>query len=156
MGNAWVYAVTTFTTLTWRVIALAKAVHDGNIRPVVLRSRVKYVIHSPSTSTSQWRHDGRDGVSNHQHYDCLLSRLFRRRSKKVAKLRVTGLCARNSPVTGEFPAQRDSNAENVSIWWRHHVSSASHPPPVWDYHTCSSNQWQGTWAYLTSCDVGLR
>ena len=22
--------------------------------------------------------------------------------------------------TGEFPAQRASNAENVSIWWRHH------------------------------------
>ena len=25
-----------------------------------------------------------------------------------------------SPVTGEFPAQKASNAENVSIWWRHH------------------------------------
>ena len=24
-------------------------------------------------------------------------------------------------MAGEFPAQRDSNAENVSIWWRHHV-----------------------------------
>ena len=23
--------------------------------------------------------------------------------------------------TGEFPAQRDSNAENVSIWWHHRV-----------------------------------
>ena len=23
--------------------------------------------------------------------------------------------------TGEFPAQRASNAENVSIWWRHHA-----------------------------------
>ena len=23
--------------------------------------------------------------------------------------------------TGEYPAQRASNAENVSIWWRHHV-----------------------------------
>ena len=23
--------------------------------------------------------------------------------------------------TGEFPAQRASYAENVSIWWRHHV-----------------------------------
>ena len=45
----------------------------------------------------------------------------RHRSKKTSKLRVTGLCAGNSPVTGEFPAQRASNAENVSIWWRHHV-----------------------------------
>ena len=42
--------------------------------------------------------------------------------KKTSKLRVTGLCVGNSPVTGEFPAQRASNAENVSIWWRHHVS----------------------------------
>ena len=25
-----------------------------------------------------------------------------------------------SPGTGEFPAQMASNAENVSIWWRHH------------------------------------
>ena len=45
----------------------------------------------------------------------------RRRSKKTPKLRVTGLCAGNSPVTGEFRAQMASNAENVSIWWRHHV-----------------------------------
>ena len=39
----------------------------------------------------------------------------RRRSKKTSKLRVTGLCAGNSPVTTEFPAQSASNAENVSI-----------------------------------------
>ena len=42
------------------------------------------------------------------------NRLFMRGSKKTSKLRVTGLCAGNSPGTG--------NAENVSIWWRHHVS----------------------------------
>ena len=42
-------------------------------------------------------------------------------TKKTSKLRVTGLCEGNSPVTGEFPAQMASNAENVSIWWRHHV-----------------------------------
>ena len=27
----------------------------------------------------------------------------------------------NPPVTGGFPSQRVSNAENVSIWWRPHV-----------------------------------
>ena len=27
------------------------------------------------------------------------------------------------PVTGEFPAEMSSNAENVSIWWRRHVSA---------------------------------
>ena len=31
-----------------------------------------------------------------------------------------------SLVTGEFPAQLASNAENGSIWWRHHGSSAPH------------------------------
>ena len=69
----------------------------------------------------RWRHNGRNSVSIHQPHDCLFNCLFRRRSKKTSKLRVTGLCAGNSPGTGEFPAQRASNAENVSIWWRHHV-----------------------------------
>ena len=41
----------------------------------------------------QLRHNGRDGVSNHQPHHCLLNRLFWRRSKKTSKLRVTGLCA---------------------------------------------------------------
>ena len=71
--------------------------------------------------TFQWRHNERDGVSNHQPHDCLLNRLFRHRSKETSKLRVTGLCEGNSPVTGEFIAQRASNAENVSICWRHHA-----------------------------------
>ena len=70
-----------------------------------------------------WRHNELDGVSKHQPHDCLHKRLFRRRSKKTSKLRVTGHCAGNSPVTGEFPAQRASNAENVSIWWRRHKSA---------------------------------
>ena len=61
----------------------------------------------------QWRHNERDGVSNHQPRHCLLKRLFRMRSKKISKLCVTGLYEGNSPVTGEFPAQRASNAENV-------------------------------------------
>ena len=34
-----------------------------------------------------------------------------------------GHFAGNSPLTGEFPAQIASNAENVSIWWRHHASA---------------------------------
>ena len=60
-------------------------------------------------------------ASNHQPHYCLLNRLFRRRSKKTSKLRVTGRFVGNSPVTGEFPAKMASKAENVSIWWRHHV-----------------------------------
>ena len=78
---------------------------------------------SSVTRPLQWRHNWCDSVSNHQPHDCLLNCLFRRRWKKTLKLRVTGLCMGNSPVTGEFPAQMASNAENVSIWWRHHVLS---------------------------------
>ena len=75
----------------------------------------------------RWRHNGCDSVSNHQPHHCLLNRLFRRRSKKTSKFRVTGLCSGNSPGTGEFSAQMASNAENVSIWWRHHVDVTSDP-----------------------------
>ena len=71
-------------------------------------------------TTLQWRHNDYDGISDHHPHDYLLSRLFRRRSKKTSKLHVTGLCAKNSPVTGEFPGQRASYVENVSIWWHHH------------------------------------
>ena len=71
--------------------------------------------------TLQWRHNERNVVSNHQPHDCLSKRLLRRRSKKTSKLRVTGLCEGNSPVTGWFPAQRASNAENASIWWHNHT-----------------------------------
>ena len=67
-----------------------------------------------------WRHIGHDGVSNHQPHNYLLNRLFRCRSNRTSKLRVTGLCEGNSSVTGEFLEQGASNAENVSIWWRHH------------------------------------
>ena len=69
----------------------------------------------------QWCHNGRDSISNHQPHNCLLNRLFRCRSKKTSKFRVTGLCAGNSPVSSEFPAQKASNVENVFIWWRHHA-----------------------------------
>ena len=51
----------------------------------------------------QWRHNERDGVSNQKHHDLSLNRLLRRRSKKTSKLRVTGLCAGNSPVTVDSP-----------------------------------------------------
>ena len=71
--------------------------------------------------TLQWRHNGCDSISNHQPHDWLLNLLFRRRSMKASKLRIPGLCAGNSPVTGEFPAHMASKEENVSIWWLHHV-----------------------------------
>ena len=62
------------------------------------------IYKSPLPLTLQWRHNERDVVSNHQPRDCLFNHLLRRKSKK----------------TGEFAAQRASNAKNVSIWWRQH------------------------------------
>ena len=66
-------------------------------------------------STLQWRHNGHDGVSNYRNLKFLLNRLFRRRSKKTSKLHVAGPCEGNSPVTGEFPSQKTSNAENACL-----------------------------------------
>ena len=60
-----------------------------------------------------WHHNERDGISNYRRLDCLLNRLFGRRSKKTPKLRVTPLCEGNSPVIGEFTAQRVHNADDV-------------------------------------------
>ena len=71
-------------------------------------------IHLCSCGWIQWRRNDRGGVSNHWRLDCLLSRLFRRRSKKTSKLRVTGLCEGNPPVPGGFPSQKmASYAENI-------------------------------------------
>ena len=64
--------------------------------------------HDPGRSefiTLQWRHNKRDGVSNHQPHDCLLNRLFRRKSKKTSKIRVIGLCVGNSPVNSPHKGQ---------------------------------------------------
>ena len=83
-----------------------------------LRVNIKNMLRVDSL---QSRHNERGSVSNHQPHGCLLNRLFRRRSKKTSELRVTGLCAGNSPGIGGFPAQRASNVENVSILWRHLV-----------------------------------
>ena len=74
---------------------------------------------SHRTKKLQWRHNGRDSVSNHQPHDCLLNLLFRRRSKKSSKLRLTGLFVGNSPGTVEYPAQMVSLSEKIPIWRRH-------------------------------------
>ena len=59
--------------------------------------------------TLQWRHNERDGVSNHQPHDFLLNNLFRRRPKKTSNVRVTGLCVGNLPVNSphKWPVTRN-------------------------------------------------
>ena len=53
-----------------------------------------------------------------------------RADKKTSKLSITGLCEGISPVTGEFLAQRTSNTNNISIWWRHHGLQIKSQSPV--------------------------
>ena len=65
--------------------------------PIVEWSCPGDVAQTSPTTTLHWRHNDHDGVSNHQPHGCLLNRLFRRRSKKTSKLRITGLCVGNSP-----------------------------------------------------------
>ena len=73
-----------------------------------------------------WRHYEFNGVSNHRRLDCLLKRWFERRSQKTSKptrhwpLCVGGGGGGDPPVSGGYPHKGDSNAENVSIWWRYH------------------------------------
>ena len=74
----------------WSIYKLVKSPGDGDC-----------LIHSLETTLKYLNHD---------------IKIFRRRSKKTSKLRGTGLCVGNSPMTGE----RASNVENVSIWRRHH------------------------------------
>ena len=96
----------------------------------LLTSTISFMQTNVAIRSLLWRHNEPEGVSNHQHHDCLLNRRFGHRSKKTSKLRVTGLCAGNSPETGEFPAQMASNAENVSILWRHHEGSTNSLTPL--------------------------
>ena len=68
-----------------------------NIRHHLVECGLWYLEGRIASVTLRWRQNGRDSVSNHQPHDCLFNRLFRRRSKKTSKLRVTGLCVGNSP-----------------------------------------------------------
>ena len=101
------------------------------------------VIHGADSSVTdalQWRHNELDCVSNHHSHDCLLNNLFSQRSKKISKLRATGLCegihwwSVNSPHKGpvtrdffpfddaimKFPGQWASDLDSISKSWRHH------------------------------------
>ena len=74
----------------------------------------------------QWRYNDHDGVSNHQPHHCLLNRLFRRRSRKTSKLRVTGLCVGNSPgpvnSPHKGPVMRKMFPFDDVIMWVEYVS----------------------------------
>ena len=87
-----------FSIVSMMIIAMA-IMSFGSLRYVS-----KYTCLRISSVAFQWRHNEGDGVSNHQPHHCLPNRLFRRRSRKTSKFRVTGLCVGNSPLTRKmFP-----------------------------------------------------
>ena len=113
--NVMIRSSETFFNLS-RNGSIEQITHKGPFYEDILNHFGAQILHTVITVTSllgRWR------------LKSPASRLWpyiRCRSKKMSKLRVTGLCVGNSPMTGEFPAQLSaSNAENVSIWWRHHV-----------------------------------
>ena len=75
--------------------------------------------------TLQWRHNGREYQITS--LTIVYSNVYSGADKKktTSKLRVTGFSVGNSPVTGEFPAEKASNTDNVYIWRRYHVSATS-------------------------------
>ena len=93
--HIYIYILHSWTAYRWFSLTL--------LDWMTILEMIDEMLYKRSTTALQWRHNGRDGVSNHQPHECLLNGLFRRRSKKTPKLRITGLCAVNSPVTGEFP-----------------------------------------------------
>ena len=70
-----------FENIVWKMAAILSRPQciKKNVQASMCRSQLLLVWEY----SLQWRHNERDGVSNHQPHDCL-------------QLRVTGLCARNS------------------------------------------------------------
>ena len=75
---------------------------------------------TPLKTTLQWYHNEYNGISNNQRLDCLLNQIVQAQIKENIKSLHHWPLRGNTPVTSGFPSQRASNAENVSIWWRHH------------------------------------
>ena len=91
---------------------------------VLYLQREHSVTSNSFMKTSQWRHNERDRVASQITsltivYSTVYSGVDQRKHQRSALL---AFVRRIHPsVTGEFPAQKASNAENISIWWRHHI-----------------------------------
>ena len=112
------------------------------IRPVAgafLIQRVNNDVNTYSISL-QWRHNGCDGVSDHQPHYCLLHHLFGSKSKKTSNLRATGLCTGNSPLPvnspHKWPVTRKmfhlmtSSYHGVVIVYKYHLLTVTPPPSL--------------------------
>ena len=127
--DPWNHSITIFSVQFQLFLDASKTMQ--NVWPLIEVHQVLISLNMWLCISLQWRHNERDGVSNHRCLHCLFNCWFWWRLKKTSKIRVTGLCAGNSPVTGEFPAQKISNVEDVSIWWRHHGGDVAIYYKIW-------------------------
>ena len=89
----------------------------------------------------QWRQNERHRVSNHQHLDHLLRRLFRRTSKKTSKIYATGLCEWNPLVMSGFPNKGPVTRKMFPFdhhgypkWWHHiFMTGGTSGLSLWQY-----------------------
>ena len=84
----------------WQII-ISMAFHRKNRNHIILSVIEIYITIAGNVAriSLHWRHNDRDGVSNHRRLDCLLNGLFRRRAKNTSKLRLTRHCDRWIPLT---------------------------------------------------------
>ena len=116
-----------------------------------MHRRIWHIICLDNCETVQWRHNGRDVVSNHQPHGCLLKRFFRSRLKKTPKLRVTGLCARNSPGPVNSPHKGPVTRKMFPF----DAVIMSYEPVVWNINikTCVHTQGKALFLDLAFMDV---
>ena len=89
----------------WYVTAIHNVFVCGKwTSPNAIRLPASTVITTNFDKSLQWRHNEHDSVSNHQPHNCLLNRLFRRRSKSLAFVRGIHWWLVNSP--NKWPVMR--------------------------------------------------
>ena len=77
---------TKFSLITAMLVKICPQTHSDKISCQPIPDRVQREEDSLSArKSSQWRHNGRDGVSNHQHYECLPNRLLKAQMKENIK-----------------------------------------------------------------------
>ena len=79
-----------------------------------------YRVNRVNDRSLQWHHNEWQRVSNHRQLVGLFDCLFGLTAKKTSKLVPPTLCEGIPLVNRGFPSQRPSNAESVSMTWRHH------------------------------------
>ena len=97
----------------------------------------------------QWCHNELDGVSIRRLIDCLVGRLFRRRSKKPSKLRVNWLWEGNSHVTG--PVTQEMISFNDVIKVKGNWASKTTPWVFYQWNRSRDLVWNTKWNRQWQC-----